>query len=98
MGSGSPSSGSMTLLARGRNPAIHSRHRAWVPPWLAGLCLISWLGPFPDPDCSVCPTQGAANLALAIMALASRLADRMSGSSAHLNPPSDRPGGSDARS
>jgi len=43
-------------------------------------------------DGSVCPTQGAANPALTIMALASRLADRMSSASAGARPPASRPG------
>jgi len=38
-------------------------------------------------DGSVCPTQGSANPALTIMALASRLADHLASSRAHLAPP-----------
>jgi amino acid transporter len=44
------------LSARHRTPSVHFRHGAWVLPWLAGLCLISWLGSFPD------PSKGAGNL------------------------------------
>ncbi len=44
------------LVSKGRTPEVHLRHGLWVLPWLAGLCLISWLGSFPD------PSKGAGNL------------------------------------
>ena len=44
------------LFARHRTPSVNFRHGAWVLPWLAGLCLISWLGSFPE------PSEGAGNL------------------------------------
>jgi choline dehydrogenase-like flavoprotein len=47
------------------NSVVDSDHRVWGIPNLF-LC-----------DGSVCPTQGSANPALTIMALASRLADRL---------------------
>ncbi len=43
-------------------------------------------------DGSVCPTQGSANPALTIMALASRLAERMADGSAMSDDPADRAG------
>jgi choline dehydrogenase-like flavoprotein len=48
------------------NSVINADHRVWAVPNL----YIS--------DGSVCPTQGSANPALTIMALASRLAERLS--------------------
>ena len=36
------------LLARGRTPRLDLRHGLWVLPWLGGLCLISWLGSYPN--------------------------------------------------
>ena len=44
------------LIGGHRTPALHFRHGMWVLPWLAGLCLISWLGSFPA------PSKGAGNL------------------------------------
>lgn len=43
-------------------------------------------------DGSVCPTQGAANPASTIMALASRLAQRMAGGQAINDDPAERAG------
>lgn len=44
------------LLHRGRTPKVDFRHGMGVLPWLAGLCLISWAGSFPE------PSEGAGNL------------------------------------
>jgi len=48
--------GAHELLYRGRTPQVDLRHGMWVLPWLAGLCLISWAGSFPE------PSEGAGNL------------------------------------
>ena len=55
---------------RPENSVINSDHRVWAVPNL----YVS--------DGSVCPTQGSANPALTIMALASRLAERLAGGAA----------------
>ena len=44
------------LASRRGTPPLDLRHGAWVLPWLGGLCLISYLGSFPD------PAKGAGNL------------------------------------
>ena len=44
------------LFARHDTPSVQFRNGAWVLPWLGGLCLISWLGSFPE------PSEGAGNL------------------------------------
>ena len=44
------------LFARHDTPSVQFRHGAWVLPWLGGLCLISWLGSFPE------LSEGAGNL------------------------------------
>ncbi|MFR9803407.1 APC family permease [Pseudonocardia sp. RS010] len=44
------------LVGRGSTPPTDFRHGIWVLPWLAGLCLISWLGSFPE------VSEGAGNL------------------------------------
>jgi amino acid transporter len=44
------------LVHRGRTPQIDFRHGMWVLSWLGGLCLISWIGSFPE------PSKGASNL------------------------------------
>ncbi|MFC5992815.1 APC family permease [Pseudonocardia hispaniensis] len=44
------------LTHRGRTPRLDFRHGMWVLPWLAGLCIISYLGSYPD------PAKGAGNL------------------------------------
>ena len=62
------------------NSVIDADHRIWGVPNVVIA------------DGSVCPTQGAANPALTIMALAARLADRMSDRSAHTDPSTTRPG------
>lgn len=54
------------------NSVVDANQRTWAVPNL-------YLS-----DGSVCPTQGSANPALTIMALASRLADHLAGSRAHL--------------
>jgi choline dehydrogenase-like flavoprotein len=63
-----------------QNSVVDANQRAWAVP---NLFLA---------DGSVCPTQGAANPALTIMALASRLASRMADGSAMSEDPADRAG------
>ncbi len=38
------------LRYSGKTPNLEFRSGAWVPAWLAGLTLISWLGSYPDMD------------------------------------------------
>jgi amino acid transporter len=44
------------LASRGRTPVLDLRHGTWALVWLGGLCLISYLGSFPD------RSAGAGNL------------------------------------
>ncbi len=62
------------------NSVIDANHRIWDVPNVVVA------------DGSVCPTQGAANPALTIMALASRLADHLVEGSARTSPPATRLG------
>ncbi|HEU0086202.1 MAG TPA: GMC family oxidoreductase [Pseudonocardiaceae bacterium] len=62
------------------NSVVDANQRAWAVP---NLFLA---------DGSVCPTQGSANPALTIMALASRLAERMVSGAAMSDDPADRAG------
>lgn len=77
----SPTSSVVAEWAAGpANSVVDANQRAWAVPNLFVA------------DGSVCPTQGAANLALTIMALASRLAQRMASGAAMGDDPAARAG------